>query len=182
MPRAIPYIGTHFDLYAAMVGSPDFDSLYGASDDSQAAYVDYWLQLKLDREPFQIVSLEKVPRELAEKLLAQGLRDQAFSDGYQAAKAAEPYDQGWLEEFTVEDMREEDEAPPEEPVHVLGPRERSVDRRRRTDEPEEFLRDAVDVDGEGDPAVHHDREPHFPSRLVHRPLLRAEEYASGAGR
>jgi len=77
-------------LYAALIGD---GYLYGATEDSlgSSATNSYWMGLRLDREPFEIFKLSRVPEDLAEKLIVQGTSDQEFSDGYDATRAAAPY-------------------------------------------------------------------------------------------
>lgn len=49
------------------------------------------LQTCADGEPFEVVKLASVPRELADQLNAQGCSGQHFGDGYLAMRAAAPY-------------------------------------------------------------------------------------------
>ena len=73
-------------LVAAYIGD---GYLYGASDAPHAFSPDYWA---LDEgEAFELVELVGVPDDLARRLLAHGTTEQDFSDGYEAARAAEPY-------------------------------------------------------------------------------------------
>ena len=82
------------NLTAAYIGGGkpgDHDYLYGASDNDLATDENYWPNLRLAGEPFDLVELIDVPEALAHDLLAQGTSQQVFSDGYDAAFAAAPY-------------------------------------------------------------------------------------------
>lgn len=67
--------------------------VYGASETESSDTAEdprYWLQLRLDREPYALFRAT-VPSKLADDLEAQGTSDQVFSDGYEAMRAAAPY-------------------------------------------------------------------------------------------
>ena len=79
-------------LVAAYIGD---GYLYGASDDDNAAGSGYWINLSLDedtrRDGWELVELNNVPDDIAQKLIDQGTSDQWYDDGYDAAQAAAPY-------------------------------------------------------------------------------------------
>jgi hypothetical protein len=67
--------------------------VYGATETASSDTAEdprYWLQLRLDREPYALFRAT-VPNDLADKLEAQGTSDQEFSDGYEAMRAVAPY-------------------------------------------------------------------------------------------
>jgi hypothetical protein len=67
--------------------------VYGATETASSDTAEdprYWLQLRLDREPYALF-MATVPSDLADKLEVQGTSDQEFSDGYEAMRAVAPY-------------------------------------------------------------------------------------------
>jgi hypothetical protein len=66
-------------------------SLYGGSTSDSADDPQYWLPLRIDREPYALYFATKVPERLAERVEAQNTRDQYFGDGYEALAAIRPY-------------------------------------------------------------------------------------------
>jgi hypothetical protein len=68
-------------------------AFYGASATCEAATEPrYWLPLWNEDEPFRLVRLVNVPADVAAQFVAHGTSEQHYADGYEAARAAAPYE------------------------------------------------------------------------------------------
>ena len=82
-------------LYAIVIGD---GYLAGASDSwwSGGSVNDWRHSVSAEHlEDAEIVTLDDVPLQLAEELMAMGTSEQWFSDGYEAMQAAVPFVESW---------------------------------------------------------------------------------------
>ena len=75
------------NLIAAYIGD---GYLYGAADHPRASLPSYWMDVQYE-DGFALVELRDVPEDIADALEKQGTSEQYYADGYEAARAAEPY-------------------------------------------------------------------------------------------
>lgn len=75
------------NLIAAYIGD---GYLYGASGNPMAELPLYWAEVACE-EGFTLIELRGVPELVADALEKQGTSEQYYADGYEAARAAEPY-------------------------------------------------------------------------------------------